>query len=339
MRSKIRKRLKITLIVIVIAVSLVFSSFFYLNSLNIYRGKVESISFANVPNEVNSLIYIADNQQFFGVNGLNISYRNYGSGLTAVNGVLNGEVDIACASEFVLVGKALSNVNVSTFGTVDKVINEFIVARTDLGVSRISDLQGKKIGVSLGTSTEFYIGSFLELNGIALSEVNLVNVPPSQTPAALANGSVDAVIAWQPNIDTIGNLLGNRIVMWPAQADRPYYVNAICTNNWALKHPELIIRFLQSLRQAESYLINDPDKAKTIVANRLNYTATYIESIWSSNQFTLSLDQSLVSLMESEARWLINSNFTNQNTIPNFINYIYFGGLTLVKPQSVNIIR
>ena len=339
MKFKLGKRTAISLIVIIIAVSLVLSTFLILNSPNNYSGKVESITFANVPNEVNSLIYIADNQQFFPANGLNVSYKNYASGLAAVNGVLNGEVDIASASEFVLVGKALSNVNVSTFGTVDKVINEYVVARTDLGINNIPDLKGKKIGVSLGTSTEFYLGSFLELNGMDISQVTTVNVPPPQTPAALANGTVDAVIAWQPNINTIQNSLGNRIVMWPAQTDQAYYINAICTSSWAVAHPELIVRFLKSLSQAESYLINNPNNAKAIIANRLNYSAAYVASIWHSHQFALSLDQSLVSAMENEARWLINSNLTNQTAIPDFLNYIYFGGLTLVKPQSVNVIH
>lgn len=339
MKFKLGKRTAITLIVIIVAVSLILSSFLYLNSPKNYSGKVESITFTNVPNEVNSLIYVADDQQFFAANGLNVSDKNYASGLAAVNGVLNGEVDIASASEFVLVGKALSNVNISTFGTVDKVINEYVVARTDLGINSISDLKGKKIGVSLGTSTEFYIGSFLELNGMDISQVTLVNVSPPQTPAALANDTVDAVIAWQSNINTIENLLGNRTVMWPAQAEQAYYVNAICTSSWAITHPELITRFLKSLSQAESYLINNPNNAKAIVANRLNYSAAYVDSIWPSHQFALSLDQSLVSAMENEARWLINSNLTNQTVIPDFLNYIYFGSLTSVKPQSVNVIR
>ncbi|MCL5949074.1 MAG: NrtA/SsuA/CpmA family ABC transporter substrate-binding protein [Candidatus Bathyarchaeota archaeon] len=338
MKFKLGKRTIITLIAIVVAVSLIVSSFLILNSPS-YAGKVESITFANVPNEVNSLIYIADNQQFFVANGLNVSYKNYASGLAAANGVLNGQVDIAAASEFVLVGKALSNVNISTFGSIDKVINEYVVARTDLGINNISDLKGKKIGVSLGTSTEFYIGSFLELNGIDISQVTLVNVPPPQTPAALANGTVDAVIAWQPNINTIENLLGNRVVMWPAQSNQAYYVNAICTSNWAVTHPELITRFLKSINQAESYLINNPNNAKAIVANSLNYSAAYVDSIWSSHQFALSLNQPLVSAMENEARWLISNNRTSETVVPNFLNYIYFDGLQTVKPESVNIIH
>jgi ABC-type nitrate/sulfonate/bicarbonate transport system substrate-binding protein len=300
---------------------------------------MESISVGMVPNEIHALIYLAYDQQYFSANGLNVNIKDYTSGLTSVNGVLNGEVDIAVASEFIVVGKGLSSASISIFGTIAKAFDEYVVAKASSGISIISDLKGKKIGVSLGTSTEFYLGKFLEMNGMNLTQVTPVNVPPSQTPNALVNGTVDAVIAWQPNINTIENLLGNDTVKWPAQSGQALYDNAICTDNWAAMHPELIMRFLTSIAQAESFAINNPSKAKIIIQNRLNYSDSYVAAIWPENQFFLSLDQSLLVSMENEARWMISNNLSNQTVIPDFLNYIYLEGLISVKPESVNIIR
>jgi NitT/TauT family transport system substrate-binding protein len=292
-----------------------------------------------VPNEVNSLIYIAEHQQYFAANGLKVSSKNYTSGLAAVNGLMNGEVDIATASEFVLVGKALANASICTFGAVSKALNEYVVARTDKGIHNIPDLKDKRIGVSLGTSTEFYLGRFLELNGMHLNQVNIVDVPPPQTPNALANGTVDAVIAWQPNINAIETMLGDKIVMWPAQANQPYYVGAISTNSWTAMHPELIIRFLNALVRAETFSLNNKDKAIAIVAGTLGYDSSYAATVWREIQFSVSIEQSEVLAMEDETRWLINNNLTNATAVPNFLNYVYVDGLETVKPNSVNIIK
>jgi NitT/TauT family transport system substrate-binding protein len=60
--------------------------------------------------------------------------------------------------------------------------------------------------------------------------------------------------------------------------------------------------------------------------------------IWQEHQFSLSLDQSLITAMEDEARWMITNNLTNATAIPDFRNYIYTKGLNNVKPESVNII-
>jgi NitT/TauT family transport system substrate-binding protein len=71
----------------------------------------------------------------------------------------------------------------------------------------------------------------------------------------------------------------------------------------------------------------------------LNYDGAFTEAIWSENQFSLSLDQSLISAMEDEARWMIRNNLTNEKTVPDFGNYIYTDGLKAIRPEAVNIIR
>jgi len=335
----LRRRIILALVTALLIVAMVTGSLFYLTSQKPYTGKMESITIGNVPNEVNSLIYIADDHQYFAANGLKVSYRNYSSGLAAVNGLINGEVDIATAAEFVLVGKLLANASICTFGAISKALNEYVVARTDKGITTIQDLKDKRIGVSLGTSTEFYLGRFLELNGMNLNQVNIVDVPPPETPNALANGTVDAVIAWRPNINTIENLLGDKIVMWPAQANQPYYVAVITTNNWTATHPELVIRFLNALIQAETFSLNNKDKAIAIVTGKLGYESSYTTTVWRDIQFSVSIEQSEILAMEDETRWLINNNLTNATAVPNFLNYVYVDGLQTVKPDSVNIIR
>ena len=56
-------------------------------------------------------------------------------------------------------------------------------------------------------------------------------------------------------------------------------------------------------------------------------------------QFSLSLNQSLVTATEDEARWMIKNKLTTEKTVPNFSDYIYEDALKPVKPEAVNIIR
>jgi ABC-type nitrate/sulfonate/bicarbonate transport system substrate-binding protein len=49
-----------------------------------YSGKVESITIGMDPTAVNSLIYIAEGQNYFTSNGLKVTIKNYASGLAAV---------------------------------------------------------------------------------------------------------------------------------------------------------------------------------------------------------------------------------------------------------------
>ena len=338
MKIKQSKRIATTAIVIIIAVSLILFSVFYLSSQNPYPGKVESITIGLLPNELNSLIYIANDQQYFAAEGLNVTIKDYSSILTAVNEMLTGDVDISTASEFVFAGNALANKAVRTITTIDKVDQVSIIGRKDRGIDGISDLAGKRIGVFKGSVAEFYLGRFLELNGMRLSQVTLVDTS-SNVVDALTNGTVDAVATGQPNINRIENAFGNETTALPAQSGQSSYYSALCTDSWAAAHPELITRFLTALVQAERYVINNPNEAKAVIQSRLNYSTSYMTEVWSDHEFSLSLDQSLILAMEDESRWLISNNLANATSVPNFLNYVYADGLESVKPNSVNIIK
>ena len=333
-----RKRTLTVAVVLILVLAITLSSFFYLDSQKPYTGKTESLTLGIYPSEFSSLIYIANDQGYFSTNGIKLILKDYTSGASAVKGMLNGEVDIATASEFVVANNAMQNEGIYALGTVSKYLNLYLVARTDLGIHNISDLVGKKIGVALGSANQFYLGRFLDLNGINQNQVTLVNVTFVDTPNELANGTIDAAIIFQPYINQIQNTLGDKIIMWPAQADQFGYFELICTKNWAALNQDLAVAFLKAIVQAENFNIVHKVQAVAIVARDLNYTDSYVESIWPGYQYTVTLDQSFIVLMQDEARWLISNNLTSTTTIPNFINYVYPDGLKSVKPDAVNII-
>jgi NitT/TauT family transport system substrate-binding protein len=334
----VQRRKLVVAAVIILIVVVVISSFVYLNSPKPYVGNVASVTLGVYPSEYSSLVYIANDQEYFSANGLEITFKNYSSGAAAARGMLNGEVDVSTASEFVVVNNALQGTSLYAFGSVSKYLNLFIVARTDKGINSVSDLSGKKIGVALGSSNEFYLGRYLDLNGLKLSQVTLVNVNFPQTPNAIANGTLDAAITFQPYINQIQSLLGNRVVIWPAQADQFGYFEAVCSRNWAAAHSDLVVRFLKALVQAESFNVNHQNQAIALLAKDLNYTKSYAASVWQDYQYSVALDQGFILLMRDEARWLIGNNLTSATSVPNFLNYVYVDGLKSVRPESVNII-
>ena len=66
------------------------------------------------------------------------------------------------------------------------------------------------------------------------------------------------------------------------------------------------------------FVVNHLVEAKAIVKSQMNFSDTYVETVWHQNQFSLSLDQSLILAMEGEARWLISNNLTNATGCPKF---------------------
>ncbi len=216
----------------------------------------------------------------------------------------------------------------------------FLEARKDRGIEKVRDLKGKRVGIILGTIHAFYLGRFLDLNGMNMGDITLVDVKTSEeTVNALINGTVDAVVVAEPFASSAKDSLGANAVVWRVQSSQSLYGLVVSTEEWIKRHPELVTRFLKSLAQAEDYLLRNPVEAKAIMQKWLNVDVAFVQVAWSRNQFSLSLDQALIAAMEDEARWMIANNLTSEKKIPDFLNYIYEDGLKAVKPEAVNIIR
>lgn len=314
---------------------------FLLDSQKITVKPVDSIAVSYSPYEASALLWIAVDQHFFEENGLNLTLRRYDSGAASLDGVINGEANISVgASEFPLVRKAFQNARVEAVGNIDKGDFIYIVARKDRGIGNVSDLKGKRVGTAIGTAAEFHLGRFLALHGMTMQDITLVDIKtPEEWVNAVANGSIDAISIAQPYANAARDRLGDNAVFWPAQSSQPVFSLVISTDDWIVEHPELVARFLKSLAEAEEYISTHPTESKAIVQKKLNLSADYMDTVWQQNQFTLSLDQSLVTAMEDEGRWMIKNNLTNEKTIPDFRDYIYTKGLEEIKPESVNIIR
>ena len=338
LRNITLKRISLVFAVVALVLAVTFSLVFYLKSQLLFAEDVETVTLGMEPNQVNALIYVAENQSYFASNGLNVTVKDYASGSAAVEGMLNGEVDIATATEFVLASKALSDEQVSAFTSITEFQHIYLLGRTDKGVVNVSDLEGKRIGLPLKTAAEFYLGKFLDLQGLSINHVSLVNVAPAESIEALVNGSVDAVVAWQPNVDVLLDQLGEGLTVWKVQSEQSAYDLVISTNSWVAGHAEGINRFLKALVQAESYLTNNPSQVKTMIKEHFGYDDVFIEEVWHQYQFSLSLKQATILAMEDEARWMIDNNLTNSVVVPDFLKHLYLEGLETIKPESVNII-
>lgn len=305
-----------------------------------YSGQVESVTLGIPPLEQNALIYIADSQQFFGQNGLKVAIKDYDTGAATIAALTKGEVDVAEAAEFPLVNAAFQKQPVRIIAVNDKFENDYLIARKDKGVNEAGDLKGKRIGIIRGTILEFYLGRFLELHGMNLQDVTIVNTETtSQTTDAIVNGQVDAVVAFQPYVHSIQAQLGDKATTWPVQNNQLVYGVLASDSNWLTKNSGTMQRFLKSLAEAENYLAAHPNEAKAIVQKRLTLDSSYIASVWPQHQFSLSLDPSLISAMNDEAHWMISNSLTTEKTVPDFFNYIYLDGLKAVKPEAVSISR
>ena len=303
-------------------------------------GKMESLTVAMVPTELNTLFYIAETRKLFAANGLQVTLKEgYDSGASAAEGMLKGEADIALAAEFPMVRQVFNKKDIAGFGTIAKYENTFIIWHNDSGIKAIRDLEGKRIGVTLKTISEFYLGRALELHGVNIRQVTLLDTRAPDSGNIITRREADAVATWEPWAAQINQRLGKTVTTMPLQSGQYAYWNLVSTSGVIKKHPSRIKRLIKSLVQAEDYLAGHQKEAKEIVRKRMKFDDAYLEIIWPRYQFSLSLDQSLITAMEDEARWMINNGLAPVKQVPNFADSMVEDVLKAVKPGAVNILR
>ena len=303
-----------------------------------YAGKMETLRLGALPGSP-ILMYIANERHFFADNGLTVYIKDdYPSGTATTEAVLKGEMDLAWTAEFPMVSQAFEKQPLSIIACVGRFTTEFLFARKDHGVATISNLKGKTIGVSKDTIGSFYLARFLTLNSVNPREVSLVDLPVAQSPGQIANGGLDAVVAWEPYASQIQAQEGNRIVTWPIQSNQPGYGLIVARNEWIKASPEIVTRFLRSLAQADDYQVHNPAAAMALAQKYEKLDNAAMQRYWSEIDISLTLDQSLVLAMEDEARWMIENKLTAEKQVPNFLDYIHEETLKVVRPEAVNII-
>ena len=285
-----------SIVALLISVAAVFGS--WSCTKGDYAGKTESITVGLGSTESDALIHVADDRKFFAANGLDVHLRQYDSGAAAADAMLKKEVDMATATEFVIVGKALKKEKILDIGTIAGFQNEFVIGRTDRKIKEIGDLKGKRIGVARHASSEFFLSRFLDLHGMNIGQVTMVDIPPAKAVDAIVNGEVDAIIAWEPNVGKVRERMSAGVGMWPAQSAQMKYWNVIGTDSWIRGHSEPVKRFLKSLAEADDYVVHHADETRVILKKRLHHDDAYIARVWPQYRFFLSLDQTLIVAMK-----------------------------------------
>jgi len=306
-----------------------------------YSGPMDKIVVGTQLFILNSPIWVAENQGYFKKNGLEVVIKEFDSGKTALNTMLNeGGLDIVTVEQGPLVINAFKRLDFAIIGLiVNSYKNDFVIGRRDKGTKNVDDLRGKKIGVTFGTSGHYFLDLFLLLNHIKESEVTQVDIPSSKLISALSSGEVDAIATWHPYTYKAQKALGeNSIVLANENIFREdFYL--VANQDIQYKNSDVLVRFLKSIKEADDFIAKNKDQSAVIVASRIGVPLDLVSSIIEDYNFGLVLDQNIMITLENSGQWAIRKKFVEETIVPNFLKFVNTKFLKEVNPDAVTIIK
>jgi NitT/TauT family transport system substrate-binding protein len=302
------------------------------------EGPVEKIT-VGVANVVSTALFdIAAARGLFKDQGLDVEIISYATGVEAADGLLNGMVDAATATEFVFINKHAIQPDVRLLASIARPQMHEVIARRDRGITEPGHLKGKRIAVTRYSSGDFFLETFLAHQGIPAGSITTLDLAPSGILEAVSSGTVDAAMAWEPTAGKIKERLGSNAVYWPGQSGQAYYLVLMTRDDFIKKRFRALERLLRALIEAEDYATGHASEAQDILARRPGYDRPSLQSLWSRCDFRVRLDQDLLILMESEAGWAIR-NKRQKPEMPNYLDVIHWKSLQMIKPEAVSIIH
>lgn len=324
--------------VLVAVLAVVYARTHAVQTLPVQPAEDLSIALSTTPHA--ALLYIAADKGFFADEGLRVTIIPVSHGKAAMDLLAQGKTDLAAAAEVPFVISVLKGEDLAIATTVVNVASEMaVISRRDRGIAAPRDLVGKKVGVTFGTSGEYFFWAFLIRHRIAPEQVTLVDVPPGQIVEALANGSIDAASTWEPlRGKATEALAGNGVVFTEANA---YTVtHAVIGRNDFLKTRRTAIeKLIRAMIKAEHFNQKEPQRAQALVSARLKIDAKSLEAGWSDLDFSVDLRQSHLITLEDEARWAMARGYAAKAAIPNFLPHLYMDALLAVRPDRVTVAR
>lgn len=292
-------------------------------------------------NAATGLVMLADARGDFRDHGTYPSIYRFPSGRLALRAMLDGRVDIATCADLPIVEASLRGDDVVVLATIARTGDgAWIVARKDRGIESAADLEGKRIATQKNSAVHFFLSTYLLRHYIPDETVDVVFMLPDQMVPALVAAEVDAFCMRNPYAARAMALLGNNAIELKGRGIYLQTFNLVTRRSYAEANPDLTIRLLRALVQAEHYADSRPDNARQTVALTYGpHREAEIQSDWERHEYSVRLEQSLILTLESQARWLLRQQGVDKPTIPNYLEYIYFEGLETVRPQAVDILH
>jgi taurine transport system substrate-binding protein len=219
--------------------------------------------------DINTLTMYAEATHLFEKFGLQVQLVPFPAGPAMLPALAASQVDVAWMGEFPIVtgysnGMPIEMILIDRINTT----NVRLVANPSSGINSLTDLKGKKIAVSIGSTSHQHIARALKQAGLKQEEVTLVNLQPGNMPAAYAAGQVDAAFTWEPNI-TLIEQGGAKVIATTKSLGDITGVMLAARSEFTASKPEVVRKFLAAWEQAMIAHERDPADVRQYEAKRL----------------------------------------------------------------------
>ena len=299
-------------------------------------GQAKKITLFGQPSVNNDSIWMALAHGYFRDEGLEVDYRVFPSGTTALQTFRTGQGDIVMTGDLPAVQYFFNNPGqYQTFAAIERDAKGYVViARKD--IRKPQDLVGKTVATRVGSTGSWFISEYLAKNGINPASVPVKNLDTQLLPPARCKGDIAAFFIWQP--------IGSRTLeICPGDAHqladatgysqgylvagaRPEFLNSA-------DGADKVVRFLRAILKGRAKAEADFKAVAAFAAKTYSLSEKATRDQWETNTRPIALDKVYYDDFCSLSKWAQSAGLQKERV--DFTRLTWPNGLRAVNPKLV----
>ncbi|MGW6174941.1 ABC transporter substrate-binding protein [Arthrobacter sp. NPDC055138] len=250
-------------------------------------GSLDQVNLGLIPITDVAPVYLGIQEGYFEDEGIQLSVQLAQGGAAIVPAVMTGEyqfgysnvVSLLIARDKGLPITVVSNGSSST-NEPGKDVTE-VAALPEAGIENAADLVGKTVAVNaLNNFADVTIRNAVEQAGGNPDDVDFVEMPYPNMPAALERGDVDAAWTTEPFrtqiLEAGGEIVASPMTDLTEDFDSAFYFTSEQTMQ---ENPELVERFRRALDKSFQFAAENDDEVRSVIQDYAKITPELAETV------------------------------------------------------------
>jgi ABC-type nitrate/sulfonate/bicarbonate transport system substrate-binding protein len=247
-------------------------------------------------------VIVAEEKGFFAKEGLSVEITSFSTGTAASDAFQAGRGNTIASGDqpalrLWIRGAAVGVCPVASYGHISVVV-------ASKRVNSPADLRGKKIGVLLGSTSDYFARMYLASGNVDAKQVDLINLQAAEMVTGIVRGDIDAFIGFQP-FGTRAVQASNELhIVTTGEKYFTEWLMTSATPEYARTHQPELTAYVRGLRAASAWCNQNREETAQIVARHFKLDLPTVKETIDPINWTVAYTPTFRSDMERMSEFL-----------------------------------
>ncbi len=301
--------------------------------------ELKTVTIQFQPNPLFASISVALEKGWFQEEGFEkVKIKKFTSGNLAGEALISGDLSIWVPGNMPVISMRHNGIPIVVTGNLNTCPAEYLMVRNDAGVTKPEDLYKIKIGLLQGSTASGVIEELAMANGLDVSKLQIVNLPPPEQITALRNNEIQALLCWPPTPLKVKDIA---TYMFESTKYSHTRVPMVFAESFLRKYPKTAEALMRALYRGQEFAkveANWPE-AQTIHSKQSEQPLELVKEMWldywNPARDHGSIDQKLVDDFAAYTAFQVrNGSISNPIAV---LEYTYTDILKRINPDYVKV--